>query len=94
MGAAAGLHDDTTRRPVGEERHDPGASKNLALYRAGIWLDIMGLENALGQVDGNGHGFHLVLLGGRTAEPAMSRAQDAGPAALGGPFRREATVPS
>jgi len=37
----------------------------------------MNLENALGQIDGNGRGFHLVLLGGWGAEPAMSHAQDA-----------------
>uniref|UniRef100_UPI00187B9467 hypothetical protein n=1 Tax=Paraburkholderia franconis TaxID=2654983 RepID=UPI00187B9467 len=54
MGAAAGLHGDTTRRPVGEERHKLGAFEYLAVNRASIWLDIVNLENALGQVDGNG----------------------------------------
>ncbi len=49
---------------------------------------------ALGQVDGNGHGFHLVLLGGRTAERAMCHASGHESVASDGPSRREATIPS
>jgi len=32
----------------------------------------MDLKNALGQINAYGHGFHLVILGGRRAESAMS----------------------
>ncbi|MGF6653550.1 hypothetical protein OKW34_004139 [Paraburkholderia youngii] len=73
MGAATGLHDDTTHGPVGEERYELRSFQNFAVNRASFGLDIVNLENALGQVDGNGRGFHLVLLDGKT----MWHVQDA-----------------
>lgn len=94
MRAAAGFHNDAASRPVDEERHELSTFERLAMDRAGLGFDVMNLENAFGQVDGNGRGFHLVLLGGWTAERAMSHASGCKPAALDGPLRREATIPS
>jgi hypothetical protein len=53
------------------------AFDSLAVNCASLRIDKVNLENALGKIDGYGRGFHLFLLGGRTAEPAMSHAQDA-----------------
>lgn len=77
MGAATSLHDDAAGWPVSEERHELGTFESLAVDRASIRIHEVNLENALGKIDGYGRGFHLFLLGGRTAEPAMSHAQDA-----------------
>jgi hypothetical protein len=50
MGAAAGFHDDTTRRPVDEERHELRAFDSLAVNCASLRIDKVNLENALGKI--------------------------------------------
>lgn len=74
MSAAASFHDDAACRPVRKERHELRTFERLAVNRAGLRIDVVNLENALGQIDGDGRGFHLVLLDGEHAEPAMSHA--------------------
>ena len=77
MSAATGFHHYTRYTPVGKKRLLLRAFENLAVDCAGVRIDEMELEDARGQIDGNDRGCHLILLAGRTAEPAMSHIPEA-----------------
>lgn len=88
MGAAAGFDDNAARGPIRKERHEMRTFERLAVNRASLGIDVVNLENPLGQIDGNGRGFHLVLLAAvvpnqqcrtlRLAEPPRATAKAGG----------------
>jgi len=62
MGATAGLHDHTRRRPIRKERYQLRAFKRLVMNEAGLRINVVDLEDALGQIDCNGRGLDSSLV--------------------------------